>query len=260
MLDEAAEVTAAVAVAVGVGLDVQAVDDGVLPPQVGGAGQPHAALPTSAGSPQLRAGPWRRTRRSNAVLLLADVVQGDLVEAQLGVPGELGGVPAEVVRRCAPTRRTCSSGDVLGDGVEGLGAVEVPADRRREDVAAPLVVGDRLGLGLVGRPAQVHLQVQRPAPARVPVGVDHLAAGARAAALTVISPSAHSAHQRAVATLTAAPISGGGSAGTRPQPGPVDGDQAVVADLLAAQQRPDDVDALAQPRVAHVLARPAGRR
>ena len=117
----------------------------------------------------------------------------------------------------------------------------------------------RLGLGLVRRPAQVHLQVQRPAPAGVAVGVDHLPQ-VLAGALTVISPSAQSAHQRAVATLTAAPISGGGSAGRRPQPGPVDADQPVVADLLAAQQRPDDVDALAQPGVAHLLARPAGRR
>src|SRR3712207_8746176 len=34
LLDQPAEVAAAVTVAVGVGLDVQAVDDGVLPPQV----------------------------------------------------------------------------------------------------------------------------------------------------------------------------------------------------------------------------------
>jgi hypothetical protein len=44
LLDEAAEVAAPVAVAVGVRLDVQAVDDGVLPPQVRGLGQSHAAL------------------------------------------------------------------------------------------------------------------------------------------------------------------------------------------------------------------------
>jgi hypothetical protein len=44
LLDQPAEVAAAVTVAVGVGLDVQAVDDGVLPPQVGGLGQSHAAL------------------------------------------------------------------------------------------------------------------------------------------------------------------------------------------------------------------------
>ena len=183
------------------------------------------------------------------VLALADVVQGDLVEAQLRVLGELGGVPAEVGGDVHDLAYSLDR-DVLGDRVEGLDGVDVPADRRWEDVAAPLLVGDRLGLRLVGRPAQVDLQVQPSPAARVPVGVDHPAQLARRAALTVISPSAHSAHQRAVSTLTAAPSSGGGSGGRVQTPRPVDADEAVVADLLAAQQRPDDVDALAQPGVA----------
>ena len=55
----------------------------------------------------------------------------------------------------------------------------------------------------------------------------------------------------------AAPISGGGSSGQGPQPGPVDRDQPVMADRLARQQGPDDLDALAQPGVAQFLARPA---
>jgi hypothetical protein len=41
-----------------------------------------------------------------------------------------------------------------------------------------------------------------------------------------------------------------------PDPGAVDGDQPVVADLLAGQQAAHDLDALAQPGVADVLARP----
>ena len=45
VLDQAAEVAAAIAVAVGVGLDVEAVDDGGLPPQVRRTGEPHAAPP-----------------------------------------------------------------------------------------------------------------------------------------------------------------------------------------------------------------------
>jgi hypothetical protein len=44
LLDQAAEVAAPVAVAVGVRLDVEAVDDGVLPPQFGSLGQPHGGL------------------------------------------------------------------------------------------------------------------------------------------------------------------------------------------------------------------------
>ena len=43
----------------------------------------------------------------------------------------------------------------------------------------------------------------------------------------------------------------------RPQLRAVDRDQAVVADLLALQQRPDHVDALAQPGRADVLAGPS---
>ena len=102
--------------------------------------------------------------------------------------------------------------DVLGDGIEGLNAVDVPAGGRREYVAAPLLVGDGLGLCVVGRPAEMNLQVQRSPTAGHPVGIDHPAQISRSA-LTVISPSAQAAHQRAVATLTAAPSNGGGSDG-----------------------------------------------
>jgi hypothetical protein len=44
--------------------------------------------------------------------------------------------------------------------------------------------------------------------------------------------------------------------GQCPQAGAVDVDEAFVADLLAAQQPPDDVDALDEAVVAHVLAWP----
>jgi hypothetical protein len=73
----------------------------------------------------------------------------------------------------------------------------------------------------------------------------------------VINPSAHSAHHAAVASLTAAPTSGGGAARPAVDRGAVDADEPVVADLLAAEQGADDVDALAQAGVADLLARPA---
>ena len=49
-LGQPAEVAAAVAVGVEVGLDVEAVDDGVLPPQVGSVGNPHWLLLASVRS------------------------------------------------------------------------------------------------------------------------------------------------------------------------------------------------------------------
>src|SRR4029453_16262276 len=72
------------------------------------------------------------------VLPLPDVVQRDLVETELPVRGELGGVPAEVGGDLHDLAYLLDR-DVLGDGIEGLDTVYVPAGRRREDVAAPLL-------------------------------------------------------------------------------------------------------------------------
>ena len=50
--------------------------------------------------------------------------------------------------------------------VEGLRIVEVPADGRREDVGAPLVVGDGEGLLIRWGPAEVQLRDSRAGAAR----------------------------------------------------------------------------------------------
>jgi hypothetical protein len=97
--------------------------------------------------------------------------------------------------------------------------------------------------------------VQWPTSARVPVRVDHLA-----------QVRHRGVHGDQPVRPFGAPAGGGhadGGAdqrgrllGAGPQPGPIHPDQAVVADLLAGQQGPDHVHALAQPGGAHVLARP----
>jgi hypothetical protein len=66
-LREAREVAAAVAVPVHVGLDVEAVDDGVLPPQVGGVGDAHTGVPTASRARRAAGragGPATRRRRA----------------------------------------------------------------------------------------------------------------------------------------------------------------------------------------------------
>ena len=74
--------------------------------------------------------------------------------------------------------------------------------------------------------------------------------------LIVISPSAHSPAKPAVSALTAVAEQRRRLGGQRPQLRAVDGDQPVVVDDLAREQRADHVDALAQPGVARRLARP----
>ena len=194
-------------------------------------------------------------RVEEAALLLPDVVQVDLVEAEVGVLGQPGRVLPEV-RRDEDDLRDVVRRDVLAGDVERLGGVEVPADRRREHVAAPLVVGDGEGPVRVGVAGQVHLQRELAAAAGVPVRADHLAELVvrlvhRDQAVGPLGAGAGRRHADRGADQ------GGLDLGQRPQPRPVDVDQPVVADLLAGQQRPDDVDALPQPRVAQLLARPA---
>ncbi len=48
----------------------------------------------------------------------------------------------------------------------------------------------------------------------------------------------------------------GNGLGQRPQPRPVDVNEAFVTDLLAVEEPADDVDALNETLVAHLLARP----
>ena len=236
---------------VGEGLDVEAVDDGVLPPQVARSASVSCRASAS----------WGRTcspnASMNALLLLADVVQVDLVEAELGDSASRSACAprsAEMWTTCVARR---SGGTCSATASNVAGGVEVPADRRREDVAAPLLVRDRLGLASSGAQRQVDLQCEV-APRRPRRGRRRSSgAASRCGCVTVISPSAHvrAPRGRRLADRGADQRRRGRRPG--PQPGPVDRDQPVVGDLLAAQQGADDVDALAQPGVAHVLARPA---
>ena len=84
-LGQADQVAAAVAVRVQEHLDVEAVDDRVLPPQVAGGLAPHRRGRTCSPKASM-----------NGPLLLADVVQVDRVEPELGELVEPRGVPAEV--------------------------------------------------------------------------------------------------------------------------------------------------------------------
>ena len=76
------------------------------------------------------------------LLLLADVVDPDAVEAEADQLGQAVAVPRRIGRhehRSAHVRRA----DEAGGLVEVLGQLQVPAHRWGEHVAAPLIVGDR---------------------------------------------------------------------------------------------------------------------
>ena len=75
------------------------------------------------------------------VLGLADVVQVDLVETQLGQVGQVLGVGPGIGGDEHRLLDVLEPGH-LRRGVEGLDVVQVPADRRGEDVGPPLVVRD----------------------------------------------------------------------------------------------------------------------
>ena len=91
--------------------------------------------------------------------------------------------------------------------VEMLGQLEVPADRRGEQVRAPLLEGDLERPALVAVVGQVDLQVERLAVAAARAErLDHALEPVRRR-LTVISASAQPPTQRAVSLVTAAPIS-----------------------------------------------------
>ena len=62
--------------------------------------------------------------------------------------------------------------NLLADDVERLDRLDVPAGRRSEHVAAPLVVSDRKGFVFSGRPAEMDLKTGRTSTTRLAVGVE----------------------------------------------------------------------------------------
>jgi hypothetical protein len=85
-----------------------------------------------------------------AGLLLAHEVQVELVPALVDVLRKPRGVLTEVTRD--PHGLVDMLGrDVLADDVERVDRLQVPAGRRGENIAAPLVVGDRQRFVVGGR-------------------------------------------------------------------------------------------------------------
>ena len=200
---------------------------------------------------------WSPKASMNAPLLLADVVQVDGVEPELGELGDPGRVPRRGRRRSARAR-ACPPGRTWVAAMSNcLDGREVPGQRGREDVGPPLVVGDRAAPPRRWRP-------RRGAPGPRPACPRRRARGRPPSIrsrcsrgwLIVISPSAHSPAKRRRLDRHRRRQQRRRLGGKGPQPGPVDRDEPVVVDHLAGEQRPDDVDALAQPGVADRLARP----
>ena len=106
------------------------------------------------------------------LVLLADVVQIQRVEPQVGEVVQPLGVLTEVAgdqdMLAHHMRR-----DVLADRVEDLRRLDVPCDRRAEHVGPPLLVSNPKRLFLGGGIAEVDLEGDLPAAARLAVGVDH---------------------------------------------------------------------------------------
>ena len=198
------EVAAAVGVGVQERLDVEAVDDRVLPPEVAGGLGPHAqrrehALPEGV---------------DERLELLADVVEVDRVEAERGELLQPGDVLLEV------GRDEHAAAHVLG-AHEARGLVELPRPS-----AGPTGAAAGTGWCATGR-RRCRAPAARPAPTTggpggTPACPRRRRRGRRRATrsscsrgwLIVTSPSAHSPAQPAVAALTAAPISFGGCAGS----------------------------------------------
>ena len=134
----------------------------------------------------------------NSRLLLAHEVQIQLVPS-------LGRRPRAATSTCWPRSLETRTDllylfgrDVFADDVERLDRLDIPARRRGENVAAPLVVGDGQGLVLGGRPADVDLKAGRAAAPGITVGVEDLFGSLSFGWLTVIRPSAHAAWRAAV--------------------------------------------------------------
>ena len=204
-LREPGEVADAVAVAVEERLDVEAVDDRGLPPQIAGVADLHDALPQPR--EQLGLGP-----PEEPLLVLADVVQVDAVEADADEPGDplararrhraRSAPPRASRRRPArpPPRRTPRAARCPSTRAARPGRCATDPSRSR----GPRHPSARARCAPAARPV-------RGRRARgTPSSTSRSASGACA---TVARPSAHPASQPAVSALTAAPSSGGGSAG-----------------------------------------------
>ena len=248
-LRQPGQVAAAVAVPVEEGLDVEAVDDRGLPPQVAGVGDPHGAVTPSSGSTRVAEDVEERP------LLLADVVQVDPVEAEVDELVQPGGVAAQVAGDEAPSRRT-SSGVTWRAASSKCSTVSRSQHTGGEKTLVrhwSWAIADAVASS--GAHDRWTCRCHRPAAAAVAVGVDHPPQhlGGLVDGDQPVGPAGGPPRRRR--------RDRGGEQRRRlvrqgPHPGPVDGHQAVVADLLAAVEGADDVHALAQPGVAHLLARP----
>ena len=263
-VDQAGEIADAVAVGVLVRVDVEAVDDTVAEPALGH----QRAVPGATGRTRRR----RRaahgvTRRSGPTTCSPKTSMNALLLTRRrggARPRRSRSSTSSASRsRCRRgslatiTRAATSSGrDVPGRLVEVLDAGEIPAQRRVEHVRAPLVEGDGERLVLRRRPRQVHLQVHRLAvPAAGAERVDDGAQDVRRLGHRdqAVGPSTdrrggrrrhRGADQRRRCGRQ------------RPQPRLVDGDQAVVGDLLAGEQGTHHGDALLEAAGAGGLVRP----
>ena len=145
---------------------------------------------------------------------------------------------------------------VPGDLVEVGGQLEVPAHRRVEHVGAPLVVGDgqRLVVGVGPR----HVDLQVAGSARPATGVERVEDVAERVGLLVdrdqpVGPRPGDLGRGRRHRCTDQRRRFGGQ---RVEAGAVDGDQPVVADLLAGEQGAHHRDALGETLVADVLGGP----
>ena len=187
-------------------------------------------------------------------LLLTHEVQIQLIPPLIDICLQPRAVPTEVARD-VHRFPDLFGGDVRTDDVERLDGLDVPARRRGEDVAPPLVVGDGQRFVVGGRPAEVDLQSCRSASAGLAIRVQDL--------LQRLLGLVHGDECVRPRGVTRGGLRGDGrthqvgdGVGQRPQPSPVDVHETLVADLLAGQQSPDDVNAFDEALIANLLARP----
>ena len=237
------KVAAAVAVGVEERLDVEAVDDRVLPPQVAGGLEPHsggstcspktsmnAAGPGRRGAGRRRRTPARRTPRST----------------RRGAPTSDETAPTRPRPRAARTsRRHRTARPSPGPSTAAArtrscatGRTQSPAPRRR---SLPTRGGP------ARRPACPHPRARGRRRGRVR-GVPRLVDRDQPVRPLAREAGRLGAHRRGQQRRRLGR--------ERPELGAVDRHQAVVVDHLAREQRPDHIDTLAQPGIADRLARP----
>ena len=196
------------------------------------------------------------------LLLLADVVDPDAVEAELDELGEPVADARPGRPRRAPARARPRGARKRAASSKCSGSSRSQHTGGCEHVGPPLVVGDGQRLVVGRRPRHVHLQV---APAcrrhRRRRNASSTPRSTSASWLTVISPSAQPPTQRGRLPATrrrrSAAAACGGSVHRRARS---TRDQPVVGDLLAGEQRPHHLDALGQAAVAHRPCPASGRR